>query len=109
MIGLGCMRLSTEPDRDTRPAAAIFATPLPAGVQLFDTADVYCHDDTEIGHNERLLAAAMLTSGARIVTKGGLTRPAGAWIPNGRQRHLAAAARASRDRLGVGAIDLYLL
>src|SRR5690606_29815203 len=61
------------------------------------------------GHNERLLARALAGRRAYVVTKGGLVRPDGAWVPNGRARHLDAAARASRDRLGVEAIDLYLL
>src|SRR5450432_396341 len=65
-----------------------------------------CHQD--IGHNERLIAAAMAASRrVTVVTKGGLVRPGGAWMPDGRARHLAAAARASRERLGD--IDLYLL
>jgi aryl-alcohol dehydrogenase-like predicted oxidoreductase/histidinol phosphatase-like enzyme len=101
------MRLSTAPDRDPVRAEAVITAAVAAGVELFDTADAYCHDDTEIGANESLLAPIAHTH--RVVTKGGLVRPGGAWVPNGRGRHLAAAARASRDRLGVATIDLYLL
>lgn len=109
--GLGCMRLSTAADRDDAHAAAVLDAALAAGVDLLDTADAYAHDDDDRGHNERLVAAAVARAGRRveIVTKGGLVRPAGAWRPDGRARHLADAARASRDRLGVDAIDLYLL
>lgn len=102
MIGLGCMRLSTTTVAD---APAVIAAAVAAGVEVFDTADAYCHDDTDVGANEALLAP--FVHGHRVITKGGLTRPGGAWVADGRGRHLAEAARASRDRLG--AIDLYLL
>jgi aryl-alcohol dehydrogenase-like predicted oxidoreductase/histidinol phosphatase-like enzyme len=102
VIGLGCMRLSTTTVAD---APAVIAAAIAAGVELFDTADVYCRDDSDLGANESLLAP--FARSHRVVTKGGLTRPGGAWVPDGRARHLAAAARASRDRLGV--IALYLL
>jgi aryl-alcohol dehydrogenase-like predicted oxidoreductase len=103
MIGLGCMRLSTEPERDEARAHAVIAAAIAGGVELFDSADAYCHDEHDTGHNERLLRDAPGT----LVTKGGLERHGGMWHPNGRARHLAAAARASRDRLR--RIDLYLL
>jgi len=102
---MGCMRLSTEADRDDGRSDAVIAAAIAAGVELLDTADAYCHDDHDVGHNEGLLSGC----GVRVVTKGGLVRPEGAWIADGRARHLAAAARASRDRLGVTAIELYLL
>jgi aryl-alcohol dehydrogenase-like predicted oxidoreductase/predicted kinase len=100
------MRLSTDDARGD--GLAVLQAALDAGVTLLDTADAYCLDDTEVGHNEHLVARAVSgRTGVRVVTKGGLTRPGGAWVPNGRAKHLAAAARASRDRLG--AIDVYLL
>ena len=81
-IGIGCMRLSTERDRDDARSIAVLRTALDAGVTFLDTANVYCWDDSEIGHNERLIAQALSTwSGDRarvvIATKGGLTRPNG--------------------------------
>src|SRR5262249_17280794 len=81
---------------------------------LIDTADAYAIDELDIGSNERLIARALGSwSGdrarIRIATKGGLTRPGGRWIANGRAKHLAAACEASRAALGVEAIDLYLL
>jgi aryl-alcohol dehydrogenase-like predicted oxidoreductase/histidinol phosphatase-like enzyme/predicted kinase len=103
------MRLSTDAGRDDVRGAAVLAAALDAGISLLDTADAYGLDDADAGHNERLIAAAMAGRRVRVVTKGGLTRPDGAWVPDGRARHLAAAARASRERLGVEAIDLYLL
>jgi aryl-alcohol dehydrogenase-like predicted oxidoreductase/predicted kinase/histidinol phosphatase-like enzyme len=112
--GMGCMRLSTAPDRDATRAVATLHAALDAGVRFLDTADAYCRDDTEIGHNERLIAGALATwagerSAVRIATKGGLTRPGGRWVPDGRARHLVAACEASRLALGIERIGLYQL
>ncbi|HEX5059666.1 MAG TPA: aldo/keto reductase [Kofleriaceae bacterium] len=107
MIGLGCMRLSTAKDRDDARSLAVLSAALDAGVDLLDTADAYAQDDRDVGHNEQLIARAIAGRSVHVVTKGGLVRPDGTWVPNGRARHLAAAARASKERLG--AIDLYLL
>src|SRR5262245_14998450 len=114
MLGMGGMRLSTGAERDEALAIAVVHAALDAGVTLLDTADAYCRDDAEVGHNERLLARALATWGGertrvRVATKGGLTRPAGAWVPDGRARHLIAACERSRRALGVERIDLYQL
>jgi aryl-alcohol dehydrogenase-like predicted oxidoreductase/predicted kinase len=111
---MGCMRLSTAPDRDETRAMAVLHAAFDAGVGLLDTADAYCHDHTEIGHNERLIARALATwegdrPRIRIATKGGLTRPHGQWVADGRAKHLAAACEASRRALGVERIHLYQL
>ena len=87
---------------------------LDAGVRLLDTADAYCRDDAEIGHNERLIARALATwsgdrSSVEIATKGGMTRPKGAWVADGKAKHLKTACEASLRALGVDAIDLYQL
>lgn len=109
------MRLSTAPDRDGETARSVLAAALAAGIALFDTSDAYGHDDADVGHNERLISAAIAAfrtpSRPVVVTKGGLQRPGGAWVPNGRAKHLTAAARGSRERLARGSdpLDLYLL
>ena len=114
LIGMGCMRLSTELDRDEVRAIAVLHAAFDAGVTLLDTADAYCHDHSEIGHNERLIARAIATwpgDASRIVvaTKGGLTRPQGGWAPDGRAKHLAAACEASLRNLGLDRLPLYQL
>ncbi len=113
-LGMGCMRLSTAADRDETRAIAVIHAGLDAGVRLFDTADAYARDAADIGHNERLIARALSTwSGDRrdvvVATKGGMTRPNGLWIPDGRARHLVDACAASRTALGVERIQLYQL
>ncbi|MGQ0650065.1 MAG: aldo/keto reductase [Gemmatimonadaceae bacterium] len=114
MIGLGCMRLSTAPARDEARGISVIHAALAAGVTLLDTADVYGHDEHDIGHNERLIAAALRAwSGDRarieVATKGGLTRSKGAWVNDGRAKHLRVACEASLRALDVSAIDLYQL
>jgi aryl-alcohol dehydrogenase-like predicted oxidoreductase/histidinol phosphatase-like enzyme/predicted kinase len=108
------MRLSTERDRDETAAIAVLHAALDAGVTLVDTADAYCWSDEERGHNERLIARALSSwpgdrSTVTVATKGGMTRPDGRWVPNGRAKHLAAAAENSCRALGVERIDLYQL
>ena len=105
-IGLGCMRLSTTADRDDARAIAVLHAALDAGATFLDTADAYCLDQTEVGHNERLVARALGTwpgdrSRVVVATKGGLTRPDGHWVSYGRAAHLTAACEASRRALGV--------
>ena len=113
-IGLGSMRLSTERDRDEARGLAVLHAALDAGITFFDTADAYCWDETETGHNERLIAQALAAwSGDRsriiVATKGGLTRPGGRWVANGRAVHLRAACEASLRALDVDRVSLYQL
>jgi aryl-alcohol dehydrogenase-like predicted oxidoreductase/histidinol phosphatase-like enzyme len=113
-VGMGCMRLSTERDRDEARALAVLHAAFDAGITFLDTADAYCWDATETGHNERLIARAIATwNGDRsrilVATKGGLTRPKGGWVEDGRARHLAAACEASLRALNVDRLDLYQL
>jgi len=114
VIGLGCMRLSTERDRDEARAVAVLHAAFDAGVTLLDTADAYCWDEGDAGHNERLIARAIASwpgdrSGIVVATKGGLTRPGGRWVPDGRAGRLRAACEASLRALGVERIALYQL
>src|SRR5688500_4511725 len=102
-VGLGAMRLSTAADRDDARALAVLTAAIDAGVTLIDTADAYGLDADDAGHNERLVAAARAArpgAAITVVTKGGLVRPGGAWVPVARAGQLAAAALASRSRLG---------
>jgi len=112
-IGLGGMPMSIEgrPD-DARSLRTIHAA-LEVGVTLFDTADAYHLHADEVGHNESLIARAIAswggdTSQVIVATKGGHLRPGdGSWYVDGRPEYLKQAARASLQRLGGDAIDLY--
>jgi aryl-alcohol dehydrogenase-like predicted oxidoreductase len=100
-------------DRPTEDAAVrTVHAALDAGITFVDTADVYCLDDRDIGHNERLIARALREKPhAQVVvaTKGGLERPGGSWTRNGRPAHLRAACERSLKALGVARIDVYQL
>jgi aryl-alcohol dehydrogenase-like predicted oxidoreductase/histidinol phosphatase-like enzyme/predicted kinase len=108
------MRLSTTSDRDESRGVAVIHAALDAGVTLLDTADAYALDDADVGHNERLVARALAEwngdrSRVTVATKGGLVRPSGRWVENGKAKHLVAACERSRPALGVERIDLYQL
>lgn len=112
-IGLGCMRLSTELAGDEPTALATLAAAFDAGVVLFDTARAYAPGEADLGHNERLLARAWraraTTCSARLVTKCGMRREGGAWIPDGRAKRIAEDIAASVEALGGVSIDVLLL
>jgi aryl-alcohol dehydrogenase-like predicted oxidoreductase/histidinol phosphatase-like enzyme/predicted kinase len=108
------MRLSTRRDRDDARAIDVIRAALDAGATLLDSSDAYCLDDTDAGHNERLIARALDgwlgdRSRVTVATKGGMRRPAGAWVPDGRAKYLRDACDASRRALGADVIDLYQL
>jgi len=113
-VGYGGMHLSLQ-DRPPRSQAIdVVRAALDAGARLIDTADVYCLDDADIGHNETLIAEALRGWGGDrdaviVATKGGLTRPAGRWERDGRPEHLRAACDRSLRALGVERIALYQL
>ncbi len=108
------MHLSLQDRPPEAQAVEVVRSALDAGARLIDTADVYCLDDSDIGHNERLVAQALRGwTGDReavlVATKGGLTRPAGRWDRDGRPEHLYAACERSLRALGVERIALYQL
>ena len=90
------MRLAEQADET-------IAAALEGGITVFDTARAY-------EGNEQLLARALREAkDVRIVTKGGMARPGGAWVPDGRAKAIRADCEASLEALGGLPIDLYLL
>jgi aryl-alcohol dehydrogenase-like predicted oxidoreductase len=113
-VGYGGMHLSIQDRPPDEQGIRVIHASLDAGVTLIDTADVYCMDDADLGHNERLIAKALKNwSGDRsritVATKGGMRRPGGRWEIDGTPRHLKAACERSLQALGVERIDLYQL
>jgi aryl-alcohol dehydrogenase-like predicted oxidoreductase len=111
-IGLGGMYLSIDGRPSETDAVRTVHAALDAGVTLIDTADVYCLDHRDIGHNERLIARALREkprANAIVATKGGLERPKGAWTRNARPAHLREACENSLKALGIPRIDVYQL
>jgi histidinol-phosphate phosphatase family protein len=112
--GLGLLRLSTE-GRPTEPdAIAVIHHALDRGLRLLDTADVYSLGEADLHYGERLARKALDTwhgprEEVRIVTKAGLARPKGKWVPNGRPEHLRKAVDGSLQALGVEQLFALLL
>jgi aryl-alcohol dehydrogenase-like predicted oxidoreductase len=108
------MHLSIQDRPPKEQGIRVIHAALDAGVSFIDTADVYCLDENDIGHNERLVAAALASRPSdreRVIvgTKGGVTRPRGRWETDGRPEHLREACERSLRALGVERIDLYQL
>lgn len=111
-VGLGAMPLSVSGRPDEERALATLRAALEAGVDFVDTANVYCLDDSDIGHNERLVAKALKLAGRKdvlVATKGGLARPGGAWTNDARPAFLRSSCEKSLKALGVERIGLYQL
>ncbi len=112
-IGLGAMPLSVDDRPERAQALRTIHGALDGGVTLIDTADAYCRDAADIGHNEQLVAEALSTwSGDRsavlVATKGGHVRGGdGSWDLDGRPEYLRSACEASLKALGVDQIGLY--
>jgi len=112
-IGLGAMPLSSKSDRPTQEEAiGVVHAALDAGVTLIDTADAYAHDESEFGHNETVVAAALASYGpgaadVLVATKGGHTRQGTDWGLDGSPAYLRRAAEDSLRRLGGDSIGLY--
>jgi aryl-alcohol dehydrogenase-like predicted oxidoreductase len=105
------MPLSMRGRPEEACALATIHAALDAGINFIDTANVYCLDDDDIGHNERLIQQALKSSGTTknvmVAAKGGVDRP---------QRKVNASPRFLREScidslraLGCAAITLYQL
>jgi len=112
-IGLGAMPLSIEGRPNQADARDVIDAFVEAGGNFIDTANVYCLDNADIGHNERLIREVLSQGEKReaviVATKGGLTRPQGRWEVDGRPQWLRASCEKSLRDLGTEAISLYQL
>jgi aryl-alcohol dehydrogenase-like predicted oxidoreductase len=106
------MHLSLTERPPEPEAIKVIHASLDAGMTLIDTADAYCLDESDTGHNERLIAKALRQwNGPRerilVATKGGIIRIGGRWDRDGRPAHLRSACEASLKALGAEQIGLY--
>ncbi len=113
-VGYGGMHLSIEGRPPEAQGLQVLQAALDAGVTLIDTADVYCLDQDDIGHNERLIARALAGWGkdratVTVATKGGIVRPGGRWETDARPEQLRAACERSLRALETERLDLYQL
>ncbi len=103
-LGLGLLRLSTEGRPPVDEATSLIHLALDQGIRLLDTADSYCIDNSDFHYGEKLAKHALdCWSGPReevnIITKVGLVRPAGKWLPNGTPKHIRQSVDASLREL----------
>ncbi len=112
-IGLGAMPLSLAGRPDEAQAFEVIRTFVERGGNFIDTANVYCLDESDLGHNERLIAEVLKKLGKKsevlVATKGGLRRPGGAWVVDGRPEFLRQSLEQSLKALDTDCIDLYQL
>jgi HAD superfamily hydrolase (TIGR01662 family) len=113
-LGLGLLRLGTEGRPETADAINLICFALDHGIRVLDTADVYCLNDKELHYGERLVRQAVDTwqgpkDEVKILTKAGLARPKGRWVPSGRPEHLRKAVEGSLVALGVERLFLLQL
>jgi aryl-alcohol dehydrogenase-like predicted oxidoreductase len=114
VIGLGGMPMSIAARPDEAQSVRTIHAALDAGMTLIDTANVYCLDDADLGHNERLIAKAIAAwsgarDGIRVATKGGLIRPRGAWLSSASPKSLRSACEKSLVALSSSRIWVYQL
>ncbi|WP_053238666.1 aldo/keto reductase [Sandaracinus amylolyticus] len=104
-LALGTMTFGGEADRET--SAAIYRRARDAGIDLFDTADIY-----QKGVSEEILGALIRGERDRIVLASKAYFPSGARGPNDRgssRLHLVRSVEGSLRRLGTDRIELYYL
>ena len=113
-VGYGGMHLSIDGRPPEAQGIRVLHAALDAGVTLIDTADVYCLDQRDIGHNERLIAQALASwrgdaATVTVATKGGVVRPDGRWESDASPAQLRAACERSLRALEVERLALYQL
>lgn len=111
-VGLGLLRLTTAGRPSDIDAVAVIRSALNRGIRLLDTANVYCQDENDLHYGEHLIRQALRSwtgprDELRILTKAGLARPGGRWVPSGRPEALQASVEGSLQALGVD--QLFLL
>src|SRR5262245_3099182 len=92
-LGLGLLRLCTEGRPAAAAAIAAIHFALDHGIRILATADVYCLNDKDLHYGERLVRAALdawkgRRDEVKVLTKVGMMRPKGKWMPNGKADHI---------------------
>lgn len=111
--GLGAMTLSLNNRPDAEQAQAVIEAFIQGGGNFIDTANVYCMDESEIGHNERLIEQTLSRLNQKdnviVATKGGIKRSGDNWIANGKPEFLRQSCEKSLKDLNTDSIFLYQL
>ena len=112
-VGLGAMPLSLQGRPDYEQAYSVIEAFVQAGGNFIDTANVYCIDESEIGHNEILIEQTLsklnLKNKVTVATKGGVERKGNNWVANGKPEFLRQSCEKSLIDLKTDSIFLYQL
>jgi len=112
-IGLGAMPLSLDGRPDEAQALGVIKAFVDGGGNFIDSANVYCVDDSNVGHNEKLIAKALSkleeSNNIIVATKGGLRRPKGDWTSDASPAWLRQSCEKSLRDLNTDSIFLYQL
>jgi HAD superfamily hydrolase (TIGR01662 family) len=113
-LGLGLLRLTTDGRPDDIDALAVIRFALNQGVRVLDTADCYSLGEADFHYGEHLVRQALKSwkgpkEDVKILTKVGLTRPGGHWVPNGNPEHLKQSVDDSLKALNVERLFLLQL
>src|ERR1700730_5948975 len=110
-MGFGGMPLSIQGRPPEDVGRKVINAAIDAGITLIDTADVYCLNDGDLGHNERLSASASRArkdrDRIRVARQRLIRRPGGNWTRDATPKHIREACEKSLRALGVDQIWLY--
>ncbi len=112
-VGLGAMPLSLDGRPDEAQALSVIEAFVDGGGNFIDSANVYCIDDADVGHNEKLIVKALSkledSNNIIVTTKGGLRRPKGGWTVDASPEWLRHSCEKSLQDLNTDSIFLYQL
>jgi aryl-alcohol dehydrogenase-like predicted oxidoreductase len=111
-IGLGAMPMSLAGRPPEATALETLRTFLDGGGDFIDTANVYCQNELELGHNESLIFKALKQLHhleVPVATKGGLRMHGDSWTVDGSPSWLRMSCENSMKNLNTHCIFLYQL
>lgn len=100
LVGLGCNNFGWRIDADA--TAKVVGAALEAGINFFDTADIYGN-----GQSEEYLGRALGSRRPQVLIASKFGMKLGEGLEGGRPEYVRQAADASLKRLGTDRIDLY--
>ena len=100
-VGIGCNNFGMRIDQDA--TTAVVNAAIDAGINLFDTADVYGGQ----GKSEEMLGKALAGKRDQVVLETKFAMPMGPGKTGGSRRYIMSAVEDSLRRLNTDYIDLY--
>src|SRR6478672_5649655 len=100
VVGLGCNNFGWRIEE--KESAAVVDAALDAGINFFDTADIY-----DKGRSEEFLGRALGGRRSKVVVATKFGKPMSADKQGGKPAYVREALEASLRRLGTDYVDLY--